>query len=71
MLIAVSVISSDYFWKIGRSDKVLKVLRVLKVLKVRQMCLYPYSSFRSVVFVLNDVEVIKRIVSRSGEISKQ
>ena len=42
MLIAVSVISSDYFWKIARSDKVLKVLRVLRVLKVlraRRMCL--------------------------------
>ena len=45
MLIAVSVISSDYFWKIARSDKVLKVLkvlrvlRVLKVLRARRMCL--------------------------------
>ena len=45
-----------------------KILKVLRVLKVRQTCLYPYLSFRPVVFVLYDRKVLKHIVSRSGEI---
>ena len=53
---------------IMRFFKILKVLRVLRVLKVRQTCLYPYLSFRPVVFVLYDRKVLKHIVSRSGEI---